>query len=116
MSRDLNASTATDPLRVLGLPPGASEQDIRRRYLELVRQSPPERDPVRFREIHAAYQAASDPLARAEDLLRTLPTRLRPWEDVIEAHRDRRPRLDVDSLISLGNRSRDSSNAPDATP
>ena len=113
MSSPLPSSADNDPLQVLGLPPGASEQDIRRRYLELVRESPPERDAVRFREIHAAYQAANDPMERAEKLLRTLPTHARPWEEIIAEHRNRRPRLDVDTLLSLGNRSSDASSTSD---
>ena len=43
-----------DPYVQLGLPPSADETEIRRRYLELVRQFPPDRAPERFAEIRAA--------------------------------------------------------------
>ena len=34
----------SDPYGILGVPPGADEAAIRRRYLELVRQFPPDRE------------------------------------------------------------------------
>lgn len=42
-----------DPYVQLGLSPSADETEIRRRYLELVRQFPPDRAPERFAEIRA---------------------------------------------------------------
>lgn len=45
---------------ILGLPPNSTDGAIRKRYLELVRQFPPERDPVRFAEIRAAYETLRD--------------------------------------------------------
>ena len=56
----------TDPHDVLGLPPGADDDTIRRRYLELVRQFTPEHHPERFAAVRAAYEK-----------LRDLDTRLR---------------------------------------
>ena len=56
----------TDPYAVLGLPPDADDETIRRRYLELVRQYSPEHHPERFAAIRAAYES-----------LRDLDTRLR---------------------------------------
>lgn len=98
-----------DPLRVLGLVSGASEQELRSRYLELVRQFPPERDPDRFQEIHAAYQAASDPLVMARHLLAIDDDEPRPWADIIAAEKAKPPRLRVELLLSLGNRNEPSS-------
>ena len=37
-----------DPYAELGLPTDATDEQIRRRYLELVRQNPPEQNPERF--------------------------------------------------------------------
>ena len=56
----------TDPYAVLGLPPDADDETIRRRYLELVRHYSPEHHPERFAAIRAAYES-----------LRDLDTRLR---------------------------------------
>ncbi len=41
----------------LDLPIDATDEMIRRRYLELVKQHPPESDPENFRNITAAYEA-----------------------------------------------------------
>jgi curved DNA-binding protein CbpA len=46
-----------DPFAVLDLDEEADDDTIQRRYLALVRQHSPERDPDRFREIRAAYEA-----------------------------------------------------------
>src|SRR4051812_27039294 len=76
-----------DPFEQLGLPPDADLAQIRRRYLELVRENPPDREPERFAEIHAAYEAVRDPARRLEarifdfdtktDLLEVIEGRLR---------------------------------------
>lgn len=50
----------TDAFAVLGLPEDADVEAIRRRYLALVRQYPPERAPERFAAIRAAYDALKD--------------------------------------------------------
>jgi curved DNA-binding protein CbpA len=55
-----------DPYEVLGLPRLADEAETRRRYLELVRQFPPDRDPERFAAIRAAYDEVRDPTRRLE--------------------------------------------------
>jgi curved DNA-binding protein CbpA len=53
-----------DPFEQLGLPSEADEAQIRRRYLELVRDNPPDRAPERFADIHAAYEEVRDPARR----------------------------------------------------
>ena len=50
----------TDPYAVLGLPGDSDDETIRRRYLELVRQYPPEHQPQKFAAIRAAYEALRD--------------------------------------------------------
>lgn len=55
-----------EPHEILGLEPDAGEAEIRRRYLELVREFPPDRAPERFTAIHAAYEALRDPARRLE--------------------------------------------------
>ncbi len=54
----------SDPHEVFGLSPSADEAEIRGRYLELVRQFPPDQAPERFAEIRAAYDALRDPMSR----------------------------------------------------
>ena len=58
-----------DPYEVLGLERGAVESLVRRRYLELVRSFPPEREPEKFKEIRSAYDRLRDPVARMEQRL-----------------------------------------------
>jgi curved DNA-binding protein CbpA len=92
-----------DPYDVLELSTGAGEAEIRRRYLELVRQFPPDRAPERFAEIHAAYEALRDPARRLQaqifqtettaDSLEGLATDLR--------RRLRHVRLPVATLLAL---------------
>lgn len=55
-----------DPFAVFDLPPDADDEAIRRRYLQLVKEYSPERQPEKFAEIRQAY-----------DKLKDLDTRLR---------------------------------------
>lgn len=54
----------SDPYEVLGLANDAEDAEIRARYLELVRQFPPDRDPERFAEIRVAFDEVRDPARR----------------------------------------------------
>jgi curved DNA-binding protein CbpA len=54
----------TDPYEVLSLSPDSDDDTIRRRYLELVRQFPPERSPEKFAAIRQAYESLRDLTAR----------------------------------------------------
>ena len=69
-----------DPYTVLELPPDADDAAVRKRYLELTVQFPPEQHPERFAGVRAAYEK-----------LRTLDARVkyrlfeRGTEDTIEA-------------------------------
>jgi curved DNA-binding protein CbpA len=56
----------SDPYKVLGLSADSDDAAIRRRYLELVKQFPPEHHPEKFAAVRAAY-----------DSLRDLTTRVR---------------------------------------
>src|SRR5579871_6377539 len=69
-----------DPYSVLGLPPTADDETIRRRYLELVREFPPEQYPDRFAAVRASYEQVKDLDARVRYRLFKAGT-----EDTIEA-------------------------------
>jgi DnaJ-class molecular chaperone len=61
-----------DPFTTLGVDETADDATIRARYLALVREFPPDRDPVRFQDYRAAYEALNDQRKRLEaTLLRT---------------------------------------------
>ena len=61
-----------DPFSVLGVAEDTDDSEIRRRYLALVRDHPPDRAPEQFQEYRAAYEALGDARKRLEaTLLRT---------------------------------------------
>jgi curved DNA-binding protein CbpA len=62
----------SDPFTVLGVGEDADDDQIKQRYLELVRAFPPDREPERFQAYRAAYEAVHDRRKRLEaKLLRT---------------------------------------------
>jgi hypothetical protein len=104
------SSTSSDPFLILGLSREATEAAIRARYLELVKQFPPDRAPDKFREIRAAFEAAKDPLVIARWLVQPPDPNEEPpsWQAAIEAQEKIRPKLCVGFLLSLGNRNQNS--------
>lgn len=87
---------------ILGVQANAAPDQIRSRYLELVRKYPPDQNPEKFREIHNAYQVLSDPLVQADAL--TSVSRDRPiLADEIEKAKAIRGRLPTLALLALGN-------------
>jgi len=59
----------------LGVPSNADEAEIRGRYLQLVREFPPDRAPERFAEIRAAYDELRDPSVKLERKIFSLTSR-----------------------------------------
>ena len=104
----MKSSSTADPFHVLGLPKDAGEAEVRARYLELVKQFPPDREPEKFREIRSAFEACKDPLSIARRLV--LPPdddEVPEWAEAIEAQKRNPPQLSASFLLSLGNRSPD---------
>jgi curved DNA-binding protein CbpA len=61
-----------DPFTVLGVGEDADDDQIKQRYLALVRAFPPDREPEQFQAYRAAYEAVRDQRKRLEaKLLRT---------------------------------------------
>lgn len=91
-----------DPYEVLGVPPQADEAQIRERYLELVREFPPDRAPEKFAEIRAAFDELRDPLLQLEQQVFTLHSSdsLAALETELRA-RLRSARLPAAALLSL---------------
>lgn len=108
----MNTSTSADPFLILGLPRDSGEAEVRARYLELVKQFPPERDPEKFREIRQAFDAIKDPFSIALHLIKPPGDEVPKWSDVIEAQKQNPPRLSPAFLLSLGNRASDDSAPP----
>ena len=55
-----------DPYTTLGVPADAGDDAIRRRYLELAREFPPEQHPQRFAAVRSAYEKVKDIDARVQ--------------------------------------------------
>ncbi|MCK4619903.1 MAG: DnaJ domain-containing protein [Desulfobacterales bacterium] len=49
---------------IMGLDLDATDEEIRKRYLELIKRYTPEKDPNRFQEITSAYEQIKTPRAR----------------------------------------------------
>jgi curved DNA-binding protein CbpA len=103
----MSHSASSDPFQVLGVSRDAGEAEVRARYLELVKQYPPEREPEKFREVRAAYEAAKDPLSIARRLVAPPDDDVPQWSAVLEAQKRNPPRLSPAFLLSLGNRAGD---------
>jgi len=58
----------------LGISPDCTEEELRKRYLELVRQYPPESHPEKFSRIHEAYEKLKEPLESLYEMLFSLTT------------------------------------------
>ncbi|WP_010582034.1 J domain-containing protein [Schlesneria paludicola] len=108
----MNSPTPDDPFTVLSVAPDASEAEIRARYLKLVKQYPPDREPEKFREIREAFDAAKDPLSVARRLTTPPGDDAPQWSDVLESQKRNPPRMTSAFLLSLGNRAPDNSASP----
>ena len=100
----MNTTNLVDPFDVLGVPYDASESEIRARYLQLVKEFPPERDPEKFQQVQKAFEAVKDPLIVAARLVAPPSEDVPAWSDAINAYKQRPPALTLDTLLSLGNR------------
>ena len=56
----------------LGLSPDCTEEELRKRYLELVRQFPPETHGEKFSRIHEAYEKLKNPLESIQEMFFSL--------------------------------------------
>lgn len=101
---DSNSFETSRPFFVLGVDSGADAETVRARYLELVRQYPPDRDPAMFARIRHAYESASDPIVYAQRLVELSRAEPRRWDAILDDNQSRPPRLPTELLLSLGNR------------
>lgn len=61
MNSESTSASLADPYATLGVDRSADDEAIKRAYFARVREHPPEREPDRFREIRAAYDAIRTP-------------------------------------------------------
>ena len=87
----------------LGLSPGCSEADLRKRYLILVRRYPPETHPDKFSKIHEAYEYLKNPLESIPDMLFSLTTEDTIDRIIVDEIDDvRNERLPTSLLLQMG--------------
>jgi curved DNA-binding protein CbpA len=90
------------PYEILGVPPDADDEAIRRRYLELTHEFQPEQHPGRFAAIRTAYEKLKTVDARARYILFDLG-----GEDTLDALieetacRTPRPRIGLTRLLTI---------------
>jgi curved DNA-binding protein CbpA len=91
-----------DPYSVLGIDDDADDDAIRRRYLKLVKEFPPERHPERFAAVRAAYERLKDLDARVRHRLFEQGKR-DGMDELIEelACRTPRRRYSLQSLLAM---------------
>src|SRR5260370_12388175 len=66
---NLSALPIPDPYAVLGLGPGAEDEQIRAAYLAKLKQFPPDRSPAEFEQVRDAYDLLRDRRRRAQHKL-----------------------------------------------
>jgi curved DNA-binding protein CbpA len=66
---NLNALPIPDPYAVLGLGPGAEDEQIRAAYLAKLKQFPPDRSPAEFEQVRDAYELLRNRRRRAQHTL-----------------------------------------------
>jgi DnaJ-class molecular chaperone len=91
-----------DPYDILGLDPLVDEATARRRYLELIRQHTPEKNPEKFAAIRKAYEQIQDPTKRLEArLFFTKSSDILPAIQTDMVQRLRSARIPTDVLLKL---------------
>ncbi|MCF8045216.1 MAG: J domain-containing protein [Desulfarculaceae bacterium] len=69
--------------RILGVDETAGDETIRSKYLQLVKEHPPEKDPEKFRLINRAYEALKDERQRVRTKLSGFGS-YRFWKEALD--------------------------------
>jgi len=85
-----SALSTSDPYAVLGLEPGAGDEQIRAAYLARLKQFPPDRSPAEFERIRDAYDVLRDRRKRAQHTLFSVNPEVRLDSLLDGKHNDRR--------------------------
>jgi DnaJ-class molecular chaperone len=88
--------------KILSVSAQASQDELRARYLELVKLHPPDTDADKFHSIYEAYELLKDPLKQAKAIAyfdREIPN-VNQWISDATIEKPRLPKL---PLLSLGN-------------
>ncbi|MFB3906196.1 MAG: J domain-containing protein [Acidobacteriota bacterium] len=91
------------PYLILGLKPDATQEEIRARYLQLVKRHTPARSPRRFEQICAAYEKVKDERLRIRELIygiRTYPGYEEALRDLVAAAATNHVRMGLKELLA----------------
>ncbi len=89
--------TERNPFDVLGVPPGANDEDVRRAYLRLVQKYPPDTAPEKFAELCEANEKIKTEKARLEyKLFSKEPGIEHPFDALVEDLRSAEKRMPPD--------------------
>ena len=103
LSRTVRESfKVANPYEVLGIEGTCDDEEVRRRYLALVRCYSPEREPEAFQRIRKAYETVSDEKARLRFLLfePSQGESLEEWMEEIRCHETEK-RWGLDEIRAL---------------
>jgi curved DNA-binding protein CbpA len=75
----------SDPEAVLGIHPGATDEEIRAAYLSKVKQYPPDRSPEEFERVRDAYEVLRDRRQRARRII-IAPGADQPLAALLDGH------------------------------
>ncbi len=92
-----------NPYEILKLDPSADDADVRKSYLNLVRQFPPEQYPQHFSEINRAYEMIKDEARRIKHALFPPPVLERSPMGAALTHfqcTDSRPSIGIERMKS----------------
>ncbi len=92
---------------VLGLSFPATDEEVRRAYLDLVKRFSPERHPERFAKITEAYEALKDATRRTHMMLEGFLQPRYPEEEILLLDRLAKPegdRIGLMDLVEMENR------------
>jgi len=78
-----------DPAEVLGVAPGAGEEEIRAAYLRKVKEYPPDQSPEEFEKVRNAFETLRDPRKRTLAMLHASDPHA-PLTSVLEGQAPRR--------------------------
>jgi len=73
----------SNPFEILGVRPGASEEEIRAAYVAAIREHPAEKEPELFEKLRRAFEILRDPVERAAFELEAVAP-LRSLEDLLK--------------------------------
>jgi len=91
---------AGSPFAVLGVRPGASDEEIRQAYVAAIREHPAEKEPELFEKLRTAFELLRDPVEKASmELAEIVPTR--PLDNLVQGIAEERRFAGIDAWLAV---------------